>query len=261
MVHIQRNPDLDSAFQAMSEGFQDYIIPFNLTREKFEARFLGQDGNALEHSVVAYDHERPVALWLNGVKMVDGMRTMRCGGLAVVPEYRKQGIATSLYEAQLAYAKALQVKKLQLEVIQGNMPAIQLYERLGYQAFREIGYFSIQPTSNESHQFTSLEASLFFEQYQRLVPRPIWQQDQHVMEWVNAEYYEHELGFVAVKQGVVYAVLAAKNDIAQLATVAASTLEGEQFHMQSTEVDVWADLIQAGWTQGSIKQFEMELLL
>ncbi|AFS69477.1 GNAT family N-acetyltransferase [Exiguobacterium antarcticum] len=120
MIHIKRAPDTETAFLVMKEGFSDYMIPLGLSLEVFQERILKRDGNQLEHSFIAYHGERPVAIWLNGLKTIKKKTVMRCGGLGVDPQYRRLGIAKALYEAQLSYAKSLNVDCLMLEVIQGN---------------------------------------------------------------------------------------------------------------------------------------------
>lgn len=53
--------------------------------------------------------------------------------IAVLPGYRKQGIARKLVEDMLTKCKAMGVEKLFLEVEVGNDPAIKLYENQGFQ--------------------------------------------------------------------------------------------------------------------------------
>ena len=52
--------------------------------------------------------------------------------ICVVPEYRKQGIATSLMQKLITAEKG---KAVFLEVEAGNIPAIKLYEKIGFAAF------------------------------------------------------------------------------------------------------------------------------
>lgn len=55
--------------------------------------------------------------------------------IAVVPAYRRQGVAEELLSAFLRFGQA-HLAFLTLEVREGNAPAIALYEKLG---FREVG--------------------------------------------------------------------------------------------------------------------------
>ena len=52
--------------------------------------------------------------------------------LAVHPNYRRKGYATTLMKHALAYAKRKRVEVVELHVTEGNEPAIQLYTRLHF---------------------------------------------------------------------------------------------------------------------------------
>lgn len=52
--------------------------------------------------------------------------------VAVIPEFRNCGIARSLIDHAIYFARKNQVKKLMLEVRASNTPAINLYKKLGF---------------------------------------------------------------------------------------------------------------------------------
>jgi RimJ/RimL family protein N-acetyltransferase len=54
-------------------------------------------------------------------------------GLMVAADHRRQGIGTALLDAAVAWAKGSRVSKLELHVFPWNEPAIQLYERFGFE--------------------------------------------------------------------------------------------------------------------------------
>ncbi len=94
---------------------------------------------------IASELENPLALWLvacEGNQVVGYVGSQSVLGaadmmnLAVAPEYRRQGIARALVGALIAALKAKQVERLSLEVRVSNVPAISLYESLG---FRQVG--------------------------------------------------------------------------------------------------------------------------
>jgi len=42
--------DINSVYEAFQIGFSDYIIKINMSKDDFITRFLGPEGNCLEHS-------------------------------------------------------------------------------------------------------------------------------------------------------------------------------------------------------------------
>jgi len=54
------------------------------------------------------------------------------GNVAVLPDYRRRGIARKLVEACVQYAREHGAKGITLDVVSGNLPAYTLYEQLGF---------------------------------------------------------------------------------------------------------------------------------
>ena len=63
-----------------------------LLKWKFQKGILynvfGSEGNLLEHSFLALEEGKPVGVILGGIKDYESIKTMRCGTLAVHPNYR-----------------------------------------------------------------------------------------------------------------------------------------------------------------------------
>ncbi len=91
---------------------------------------------------VASELKNPLSLWLVAV---DGTTVAGYIGsqsvcdeadmmnVAVHPDYRRQGIARELVKGLVTALVSKGVKSLALEVRQSNVPAIALYEQLGFQ--------------------------------------------------------------------------------------------------------------------------------
>jgi ribosomal protein S18 acetylase RimI-like enzyme len=139
--------DVDVVFKAFSIGFSDYIIKFDMTKDFFIDRFFGPEGNALENSFVAIDDDKPVGIVLSGIKEYEGIRTMRCGTMAVAPDYRGTGISKKLMELHKEVAINNGCKQLFLEVVVGNDRAINFYKKLNYSKIYDISYFSLSNLS------------------------------------------------------------------------------------------------------------------
>ncbi|HEY7781348.1 MAG TPA: GNAT family N-acetyltransferase [Ktedonobacterales bacterium] len=61
--------------------------------------------------------------------------TWTIGNVAVLPAYRRRGLARLLVEAAIARARERGGKNVVLDVIAGNVPAYELYRRLGFEHF------------------------------------------------------------------------------------------------------------------------------
>lgn len=129
-------------YSAFMNGFRDYLIKLEMTEEDFFHRFFDIEGNSLNHSYIAVEDGQGVGVVLSGIKNYEGIKTMRCGALAVSKEYRGKGISESLFKLHLEEGKKNGCKQLFLEVIKGNDRAINFYKKHGYEKIYNISYFS-----------------------------------------------------------------------------------------------------------------------
>lgn len=90
------------------------------------------------YSVLAFDNDKAVGL----VNAIEGFSTFACKPLvnihdvAVIADYRGQGIAGMMLRHAEAIARRRGACKLTLEVLSGNAPAITAYQRLGFEAYQ-----------------------------------------------------------------------------------------------------------------------------
>src|SRR5690554_4477018 len=132
----------DVIFQAFQIGFSDYIIKFDMPKDFFMKRFFGPEGNSLEYSVIALDGDKPVGLNLGGIKIYEGIKTLRCGALCIHPDYRGTEVGKKLFELHKEIAMENDCKQMFLEVIVGNDRAINFYKKKGYAKVYDIVYYS-----------------------------------------------------------------------------------------------------------------------
>lgn len=132
----------DAIFEAFQVGFSDYIIKFEMTKDIFFKHFFGPEGNSLEYSVIAFDEERPVGLNLGGIKVYEGIKTLRCGALCVHPDYRGSEVSNKLFDLHREIALDNNCKQMFLEVIAGNDRAINFYKKKGYEKLYDLVYYS-----------------------------------------------------------------------------------------------------------------------
>lgn len=68
---------IDLVYKAFKDGFSDYIIKLEVSKEDFIKRFFGPEGNSLEHSFLALDGDECVGVILGGIKVYESIKTMR----------------------------------------------------------------------------------------------------------------------------------------------------------------------------------------
>ncbi len=89
------------------------------------------------HVLLAFFDDTPAGLAI----CMEGFSTFACQPLlnihdfAVLPEFRGQGIARALLAAVDDKARALGCCKITLEVLEGNTPARQLYQAVGFEGY------------------------------------------------------------------------------------------------------------------------------
>ncbi|PFM61505.1 GNAT family N-acetyltransferase [Bacillus cereus] len=187
---------IDLVYEAFKDGFSDYIIKMDVSKEDFIKRFFGPEGNSLEHSFLALDDDKSVGVILGGIKIYESIKTMRCGTLAVHPNYRGVGISQKLFELHKEEAIQNECKQLFLEVIVGNDRAINFYNKLGYEKVYDLSYFSLNDfTIITNKDFKNIEIKqLKFQKFKVEIQKWLnfhinWQNDIDYIEKTNNTYY------------------------------------------------------------------------
>lgn len=133
---------IDAIYEAFIGGFADYIIKFEISKENFQRNFFGPEGNSREYSVIAFDDDKPVGLILGGIKVYEGIKTLRCGALCVLPNYRGTEVGHKLFELHKEIALENQCRQMFLEVIAGNERAVNFYRKKGYEKVYDLVYYT-----------------------------------------------------------------------------------------------------------------------
>jgi len=89
-------------------------------------------------SILAFDGAEPVGL----VNCIEGFSTFKCRPLvnvhdvAVLASHRGRGIAEQMLALAETIARERGAVKMTLEVLSGNVPAVKLYTRIGYEGYQ-----------------------------------------------------------------------------------------------------------------------------
>lgn len=76
--------------------------------------------------------------------------------VAVSPSYRKKGYGEALVSAAKEIAKEMQIEKIFLEVRASNIPAISLYEKMGFESLGVRKNFYEHPQEDASIMYVCL---------------------------------------------------------------------------------------------------------
>lgn len=139
----------------LTKGFEDYFVPIALDVAGL-VTMARTDAVDLTVSQVAVIDGQGV-----GVALVSRMGwTCRLAGMSVCQSHRKCGVGKALVKKVLADAKERGERKMLLEVIESNTPAVALYRRCGFGDVRRLLGLKGIPTQADSSEgeAASLEA-------------------------------------------------------------------------------------------------------
>lgn len=127
--------------EAFSKAFEDYVEPFNLTIDqlKYMIDRRGFDSNL---SFGAFAKKELVGFTLNGIGNWNGKNTAYDTGTGIIKDYRKQGIASRMFNESLPILKENKIEQYLLEVIKTNTAAVDLYKKAGFNITREFDYYT-----------------------------------------------------------------------------------------------------------------------
>jgi GNAT superfamily N-acetyltransferase len=142
-LQIKRLTDctIQEMITAWNKGFEGYFVQLEMTPEMFFNRLVNE-GLSLPHSIVAFDGEAPVAIVLNGFRVIDGKKTAWNGGTGIATEYRGKGVSTLLMEEILKIYEEEGCEVATLEAIKENERAIRLYARFGFDVTDSLVYLA-----------------------------------------------------------------------------------------------------------------------
>ncbi|EOI06985.1 hypothetical protein UAY_00327 [Enterococcus moraviensis ATCC BAA-383] len=133
-----------------NQGFSDYLLPINVDQKGLEQRI--QSLKLSKKLSVLYSINGEFAgIILLGVQTFRNIKVMWVGGMAVVPKYRQNKVASKLMNYAEQMAKEHHCEHLLLEVLEANERAKHLYQTKGFQTINElvVGEVVLPPTTNK----------------------------------------------------------------------------------------------------------------
>ncbi|MBL1213752.1 MAG: GNAT family N-acetyltransferase [Ignavibacteriae bacterium] len=171
MIEIKQLTDvsMNVIHKTVNDAFSDYVEPFDLTIDQLRY-MIERRGCDLNLSFGAFSGTELVGFTLNGVDNWNGKRTAYDTGTGIIKEYRKQGIATKMFEESLPVLRSNGIEFYLLEVIRTNTKAFELYKKAGFKVIREFDYYDIEKNK------LRMNARELDEEFEfREIQKPDWQ--------------------------------------------------------------------------------------
>jgi ribosomal protein S18 acetylase RimI-like enzyme len=123
-------PDL---VELLNRGFESYFVPIQFNVSAFLA-MLRKDSVDLSASRVLLSDEEP-----SGIALIARRGwASRLAAMGISEGLRGRGAGTWLIEKLIQEARERQDREMVLEVIDGNEPAVRLYQKYGFQIIRRL---------------------------------------------------------------------------------------------------------------------------
>lgn len=159
------------------EAFSDYQVKIDLPFWKFQ-QMIQRRGYDPKISIGAFNDSTLVGFALNGLRSWNEKATVYDIATGVVPEYRRQGITSNMFLHIKELLKEKHVEQYLLEVIKSNQPAVQLYQKQGFEIQREFSCFQLERSKFISKETYKVEKvnKIDFEQIKDFWDyKPSWQ--------------------------------------------------------------------------------------
>lgn len=124
-------------YEAFTEAYSDYVIAFALTETQFR-NHINLNAVDLGRTVGCIEDGKLIGFSLNGFGDWNDRSTVYDAGTGVIPTHRRQGISDALFEHMLPAFQRDGVEQFLLEVVSSNLPAVSLYEKLGFKPMRQL---------------------------------------------------------------------------------------------------------------------------
>jgi GNAT superfamily N-acetyltransferase len=130
--------------ELFTAAYEGYVMPFHIDETALTWMQEKLDFD-LDASRVAYRDGEPVGLANLAVRDRDAW----IGGVGVVMSARRSGIGEMLMHAVHEEARSLGVERVWLEVIEANVGARALYEKLGYAPVQDVELWTLPAAAGE----------------------------------------------------------------------------------------------------------------
>ena len=140
-----RSLSLGERAELFNAGYEGYVVPVHIEPEQLAKLDEAYDFDA-DASRIAFRDGVPVGFASLDVRGEDAY----VGGVGVVMGARRTGIGEVLMRALHEEAQIRGVQRIWLEVIDSNLGAVALYEKLGYRHVRDVDVWRLEAADGEA---------------------------------------------------------------------------------------------------------------
>ena len=107
---------LETLTAAFNRAFEGYLVPLSQTPESLRTMIRTNDVEVAASVVALAPDGAPMGVGLLAIRGARGW----IGGMGIAPEWRGQGHGAAIMRALIERARAAELRRLQLEVLEGN---------------------------------------------------------------------------------------------------------------------------------------------
>ena len=178
-------------------GYEGYFTPFTLDEAAFRFMVTTFDDDLGASRVLLVDGE-PAGICKLAIRADRGW----IGGLGVTAAHRGKGLGEALMREVIDVAGKRGLRELWLEVLTPNVPAIALYEKLGFETVRDVEVWTLEQRVSVKHDVRFLPLA---QAQTRIVrerrQREPWQRaDESVAHYEEVEALESDRGAILFRR-------------------------------------------------------------
>lgn len=246
-----------------NSGFEDYFMTVEFDEQHFSI-FVARDGIDLALSRVLLDDDQAIGL---GMISKRG-ESCRLAAMGIARDWRNRGTGNWLLEYLMDEARRRGEKKMWLEVIFQNDPAVHLYEKFGFKKVRQLfGFVAKEPAGKTNDAFESCNIHLLIEKAEQdCLPDLPWQVDVEAVRKNAESTFGFQLydSYVATsnpegEQVVIRILVSKKQDEAEnLLCALFATHPGKVWHVPAIFPEEQASIFESvGMEKQEISQWQM----
>jgi ribosomal protein S18 acetylase RimI-like enzyme len=181
--------DFQDYLVAFNLAYDDYFVPLQMQRDPM-LRLIERDAIDMNASKAVIDDGQIVGVGMLAIQNNIGW----IGGVGVIPAYRGKSIGRLITTVLLVEARIRNLAYVQLEVIEENVTAVNLYASLGFQPTRRLLILSrqpqpSQPTPREHIAIEEVHARDAIRYYHDFHPRANpWQRRYHALDFLKDNF-------------------------------------------------------------------------